>query len=136
VAPGGTKNRGSFANGVEEVGVIREFVGFEAYEAACGRDLGLLGFSPIDTALWLEIALQDVLRAVEDGFLDLCRVVNGDGSVLLVVPLASIRQFRFPYPVETWKRRRKYRPKSWQLLMLQADRQRGAWQYGLAMGCS
>ena len=49
--------------------MIQEFVGFDAYEAACGRDSGLLGFSPIDTALWLKIALQDVLRAVEDGFL-------------------------------------------------------------------
>jgi hypothetical protein len=116
--------------------MIQEFVGFDAYEAACGRDSGLLGFSPIDTALWLKIALQDVLRAVEDGFLDLCRIVNLDGSVLLIVPLASICRFRFPYLVETWKHQRKYRPKPWQLLMLQADRQRGAWQYGLAVGCS
>ena len=114
--------------------MIREFVGFDAYEAACGRDLGLLGFSPADTALWLKIALQDVLRAVEDGFLDLCRIVGRDGSVLLVVPLSSIRLFRFPYSVETWKRRRKYRPKPWQLLILQADRQRGAWVYGFAVG--
>lgn len=127
-------DRGDCANGVEEVGVIREFVGFDAYEAACGRDLGLLGFSPVDTALWLEIALQDVFRAVEDGFLDLCRIVGRDGSVLLVVPLSSIRHFRFPYPVETWKRRRRYRPKSWQLLILQADQQRGAWTYGFASG--
>ena len=89
--------------------MIQEFVGFDAYEAACGRDSGLLGFSPIDTALWLKIALQDVLRAVEDGFLDLCRIVNLDGSVLLIVPLASICRFRFPYLVETWKHQRKYR---------------------------
>ena len=33
-----------------------------------GAIRAFLGFSPIDTALWLKIALQDVLRAVEDGF--------------------------------------------------------------------
>lgn len=116
--------------------MIREFGGFDAYEAACGCDVGLLGFSPIDTALWLEIALQDVLRAVEDGLLDLCRIVGRDGSVLLVVPLSSIRLFRFPHPVEPWKLRCKHRLKSWQLLILQADRQRGAWTYGFAAGHS
>ena len=49
--------------------MIQEFVGFDAYEAACGRDSGLWGFPLSIPPFWLKIALQDVLRAVEDGFL-------------------------------------------------------------------
>ncbi len=116
--------------------MIREFVGFEAYEAACEGDTGLLGWSPVDTALWLKISVRDVLRAVQDGVLDLCRVIRRDGSVQLLVPLSSIRAFRWPYEVEGWKPHRKRRhirrPRRWQLLMLEADQQRGAWQYGMS----
>lgn len=114
--------------------MIREFVGFEAYEAACEGDTGLLGWSPVDTALWFGISNRDVLRAVQDGFLDLCRVIRRDGSVQLLVSLASIRVFRWPYEVRGWKpqRSQRYRPVSWQLKMLEADRLRGAWLYGLA----
>jgi|APTNR8051073442_1049403.scaffolds.fasta_scaffold09544_2 hypothetical protein len=113
--------------------MIREFVGFEAYEAACEGDIGLLGWSPVDTALWFGISNRDVLRAVQDGFLDLCRVVRLDGSVQLLVPLASILAFRWPYEVRGWKpqRSQRYRPVSWQLMTLEADRLRGAWLYGL-----
>ena len=113
--------------------MIREFVGFEAYEAACEGDTGLLGWSPVDTALWLGISNRDVLRAIQDGVLDLCRVVHRDRSVQLLVPLASIQAFRFPYQVEGWKphRKQRRRPRSWQLMMLQADRARGAWVYGM-----
>ena len=113
--------------------MIREFVGFEAYEAACEGDTGLLGWSPVDTALWFGISNRDVLRAVQDGFLDLCRVIRRDGSVQLLVPLASIQAFHFPYEVRGWKpqRSQRYRPVSWQLKMLEADRLRGAWLYGL-----
>ena len=116
--------------------MIREFVGFEAYEAACERDTGVLGWSPVDTALWFGISNRDVLRAIQDGALDLCRIVRRDGSVQLLIPLASIRAFRWPYEVEGWKPSRKRqsgrcRPLPWQLLVLQADRQRGAWVYGL-----
>ncbi len=114
--------------------MIREFVGFEAYEAACEGDTGLLGWSPVDTATWFGISNRDVLRAVHDGVLDLCRVIRLDGSVQLLIPLASIRAFRWPYEVRGWKRQRsqRYRPVSWQLMMLEADRLRGAWLYGLA----
>ena len=114
--------------------MIREFVGFEAYEAAREVDTGLLGWSPVDTALWFGISNRDVLRAVQDGFLDLCRVIRLDGSVQLLVTLASIRAFRFPYEVWGWKpqRSQRYRPTSWQLLMLEADQQRGAWQFGMS----
>ena len=49
--------------------MIGEFVGFEAYEAACEGDIGLLGWSPVDTALWLKISMRDVLRAVHEGVL-------------------------------------------------------------------
>ena len=116
--------------------MIREFVGFEAYEAACEGDTGLLGWSPVDTALWLKISMRDVLRAVQDGVLDLCRVIRCDGSVQLLVSLASIRAFRWPYEVEAWKPHRKRRhlrrPRRWQLLMLEADQQRGAWQFGMS----
>lgn len=80
--------------------------------------------------------MRDVLRAVQDGVLDLCRVIRLDGSVQLLVPLASIRAFRWPYEVEGWKphRKRRYlrRPRPWQLLMLEADQQRGAWQFGMS----
>ena len=115
--------------------MIREFVGFEAYEAACERDTGLLGWSPADTALWFGISNRDVLRAVQDGVLDLCRVVRLDGAVQLLIPLASILVFRFPYEVRFWKpyrrSRNSFRVSSWQLKMLEADRQRGAWQFGI-----
>ena len=114
--------------------MIREFVGFEAYEAACECDIGLLGWSPVDTATWSGISNRDVLRAVQDGFLDLCRIVRRDCSVQLLIPLASIQAFHFPYEVRGWKpqRSQRYRPVSWQLMMLEADRLRGAWLYGLA----
>ncbi len=113
--------------------MIREFVGFEAYEAACKRDTGLLGWSPADTATWFGISNRDVLRAVQDGVLDLCRVIRRSGSVQLLIPLASIRGFRWPYEVVAWQRsgRRKSRPSSWQLLMLQADQERGALRFGI-----
>ena len=113
--------------------MIREFVGFEAYEAACKRDTGLLGWSPADTATWFGISNRDVLRAVQDGVLDLCRVIRRSGSVQLLIPLASIRGFRWPYEVVAWQRsgRRKSRPSSWQLLMLQANQERGALRFGI-----
>jgi len=114
--------------------MIREFVGFEAYEAACRRDTGLLGWSPADTALWFGISDRDVLRAVQDGFLDLFRVVRRTGTVQLIIPLSSIRAFRWPYEVAAWERSgcRKRRPASWQLSMLDVDRQRGAWRFGIS----
>jgi hypothetical protein len=114
--------------------MIFEFVGFEAYEAACERDVGLLGFSPMDTSTWLGISNRIIFRAVEDGALDLCRIINLNGSILFIIPLTSIRQFKFPYLVESWHsscKSPRRRLNSWQLLLLQADQIRGAWFLGV-----
>lgn len=115
----------------EEIVMIREFVGFQAYEKACRADLSLLGFAPHDVPALLRVSLRDVLRAVEDGVLDLVRIVREDG-VQLIIPMYSIQRFKFPYEVESWRRRREHGPKSWQLLMLEADKLRGAWHNGFA----
>ena len=113
--------------------MIREFVGFNAYEAACERDTGLLGWRPCDTAEWFGISDRDVLRAVQDGVLDLCRIVRRSGSVQILIPLYSVRAFHWPYEVVAWTRRKQKRGQlaSWQLLMLQADVQRGSWRTGV-----
>lgn len=125
-----------FLIGAGDLIMIYEFIGFESYELACEKNISFLGFSPVDTAIALRISNRDLFRAVQDGILDLLRIVNHDGSILLIIPLYSIKNFSFPYLVEGWKsfRKQRQRPRSWQLLMLQADRERGAWTMGFAGG--
>lgn len=112
--------------------MIYEFVGFESYESACKADIGLLGFTPADTQDWLKLPLWNVRRAIEDGVLDLVRIVNLDTSVMLLVPLCSIQSFRFPYEMLTYRPFIKRRLRSWQRMMLEADICRGAWPGGLS----
>ena len=78
--------------------------------------------------LFLQFDLSDseVFRAVQDGVLDICRIIHNDCSIQLLIPLSSIRSFEWPYVVMPARRLR-----SWELLMLEADRQRGAWYRGI-----
>ena len=107
--------------------MMREFVGFGAYEAACKLDEGYLqGWKPVVVGLQFDLSDSEVFRAVQDGVLDICRIIHNDCSIQLLIPLSSIRSFEWPYVVMPARRLR-----SWELLMLEADRQRGAWYRGI-----
>ena len=73
--------------------MMREFVGFGAYgrlvssmKACRAGNLLLLVFSLICLTV-------RVFRAVQDGVLDICRIIHNDCSIQLLIPLSSIRSF-------------------------------------------
>ena len=73
--------------------MMREFVGFGAYEAACKLDEGLQGWKPVVVGLQFDLSDSEVFRAVQDGVLDICRIIHNDCSIQLLIPLSSIRSF-------------------------------------------
>lgn len=100
--------------------MLYEFLSFEAYEAACKRDTGLLGFFPREAASELEITSRTLSKAIRRGSVDVVRVYMGDGFNLYVT-LASMHRYwadrsnhLYPLPL-------------WQLLLFRSDQARGAW---------
>ena len=72
--------------------MLYEFLSFEAYEAACKRDTGLLGFFPREAASELEITSRTLSKAIRRGSVDVVRVYMGDGFNLYVT-LASMHRY-------------------------------------------
>ena len=65
--------------------MMREFVGFGAYEAACKLDEGLQGWKPVVVGLQFDLSDSEVFRAVQDGVLDICRIIHNDCSIQLLI---------------------------------------------------
>ncbi len=100
--------------------MLYEFLSFEAYEAACKRDTGLLGFFPREAASELEITSRTLSKAIRRGSVDVVRVYMGDGFNLYVTLASMHRYWAVPsnhlYPLSLW-----------QLLLFRSDQARGAW---------
>ena len=115
--------------------MMYQFVSVEEYLEACEEDEDLWGLAPIETAIHFKVPHQYILEAVQDGALDLCRIVHSNGLIQLVIPFISIWSFSWPYSViktpTKGRSNRKGGPgerlRNWELLLLKSDCQRGFW---------